>query len=53
MENLEQLNDLFKALAGTTDAKAGDLAGKSIEVAIALEEGCTTEDATTFIVDFN
>ena len=52
MNKLGEINTLFTKLAGTTDATAGDIAGKSITVSISLENGCTTNDETTFTVKF-
>jgi len=53
MSKIGELNTLFKTLAGTPDAVAGDLAGKSITVTINLKENYTTNDETVFTIAFN
>ena len=50
-DKLGEIEDLFEELAGA-EAKSGALAGKSIKVAIILEEGYTTEDSKEFTVEF-
>ena len=52
-EKLGALDELFEALAGTTNPTAADLAGKSITITIGLEEGYVAEEATTFTVTFD
>ena len=52
MEKVEELNELFIALAGKENATAADLAGKTLEVAVELEEGYVAEGEATFTVAF-
>ena len=53
MEKLEELDELFVALAGKENATAADLAGATLEVTVELEKGYTTDDERTFAVTFN
>ena len=50
-ENLEALDNLFTALAGT--GTAGNLAGKTLEVKINAKAGYTAVGDTTFTVTFD
>ncbi|MBE6151133.1 MAG: hypothetical protein E7162_04920 [Firmicutes bacterium] len=52
-QSIAQLDALFKVLAGSDEATAADLAGKSLDIEIFLEDGYTAVGSTEFTIEFD